>query len=170
MRLAPVLVGCQPQIATGNEIAEIFICTGQSDTFLQRAEPVSSADKKRVLIVDDERVIADTLVTIFSAAGYESRAAYSAEGALELIPSWPPHFAIVDVILPGMNGIDFAILLKAITPDCTVQLFSGQLDSSDLLEAARQDGQTFEVLAKPLHPTELLALASVLFAPGGVPN
>jgi DNA-binding NtrC family response regulator len=131
---------------------------------------VSSADKKRVLIVDDEHIIADTLVTIFSAAGYESRAAYSAEGALELIPSWPPHFAIVDVILPAMNGIDFAILLKAISPGCTVQLFSGQLNTETLLEAAEQRGHTFEVLAKPLHPRELLALASALFLPGSVLN
>lgn len=109
--------------------------------------------------MDDEHIIADTLVTLFSNAGYESRAAYSAEGALGLIPSWPPHFAIVDVILPGMNGIDFAILLKALTPDCTVQLFSAQVDTIDLLEAARQRGHDLEVLAKPLHPTELLAFS-----------
>jgi CheY-like chemotaxis protein len=77
-------------------------------SFCSKGEAVISAGKKRVLIVDDEHIIADTLVAIFSGAGYESRAAYSAEGALGLIPSWPPQLAIVDVILPGMNGIDFA--------------------------------------------------------------
>ena len=101
---------------------------------------MTSAEKKRVLIVDDEHVIANTLATIFSHAGYESRAAYSAESALELIPSWPPHLAIVDVVLPAMNGIDCAILLKAISPDCTIQLFSGRLDTISLQEAARQRG------------------------------
>jgi DNA-binding NtrC family response regulator len=126
--------------------------------------------KKRVLIVDDEHVIADTLAIIFSSAGYESRAAYSAQDALGLIPSWPPHLAIVDVILPAMNGIDFAILLKAISPDCAVQLFSGQLNTIGLLEAARQRGHAFEVFAKPVHPRELLALASALFPPGSVLN
>ncbi len=131
---------------------------------------MSSAEKKRVLIVDDEHVIADTLTAIFSNAGYESRAAYSAEGALGLIPSWPPDLAIVDVILPAMNGVDFAILLKAIRPDCTVQLFSGQLDTSHLLEAARQRGHAFEVFAKPVHPSEFLALASAIFLPGSMPN
>ena len=138
--------------------------------FLVEGEPLSSAEKKRVLIVDDEHVIADTLVAIFSNAGYDSRAAYSAESALGLIPSWPPHLAIVDVVLPAMNGIDFAILLQAIRPDCTVRLFSGQLDTSRLLEAARQGGHDFEVFAKPVHPREFLALASALFPPGGVPN
>ena len=131
---------------------------------------MNSAGKKRVLVVDDEHLIADTLARIFSDAGYESRAVYSAEGALGLIPSWPPHFALVDVILPAMNGIDLAILLKAISPDCTVQLFSGQLDTSHLLEAARQAGHAFEVLAKPVHPSKLLALASALFPPSGTIN
>ena len=89
-------------------------------------------------------------MTIFSNAGYDSRAAYSAEGALEIIRSWQPHFAILDVILPGMNGIDFAILLKAISPDCTVQLFSGQIETDYLLEPTRHHENAFEVLAKPV--------------------
>jgi DNA-binding NtrC family response regulator len=109
-------------------------------------------------------------VTIFSNAGYDSRAAYSAEGALEIIRSWQPHFAILDVILPGMNGIDFAILLKAISPDCTVQLFSGQIETDYLLEPTRHHENAFEVLAKPVHPTEFLAMASAFFPPGGVVN
>ena len=127
-----------------------------------------STIKKRVLIVDDEHVIADTLVTIFSDAGYESRAAYSAESALELIPSWPPHLAVVDIVLPAMNGIDFAILLKAISPDCIVQLFTGRLDTMSLQDDARQKGHTFEVLAKPVHPDKFLALASAIFPPASM--
>ena len=66
-----------------------------------------------------------------------------------------------------MNGIDFAILLKAMAPDCTVQLFSGQIDTASLLEAALGRGHAFEVFTKPVQPTELLALASALFPPGG---
>ena len=65
----------------------------------------------RVLIVDDERTIADTLVLIFSANGYETRASYSAEQALEIIADWLPDLAILDVVLPKMNGVDLAILL-----------------------------------------------------------
>jgi DNA-binding NtrC family response regulator len=126
---------------------------------------VCSVAKKRVLIVDDDHVIADTLAIIFSGAGYESRAADSAESALELIPSWPPHLAVVDIVLPAMNGIDFAILLKAISPDCIVQLFTGQLDTMSLQEAVLQKGHAFEVLGKPLHPNKFLALASALFPP-----
>jgi DNA-binding NtrC family response regulator len=133
-------------------------------------QPVSRTENRRVLIVDDEYVIADTLATIFTLAGYEARAAYSAEKAFELIAGWPPHFAIVDVVLPAMNGSDFAILLKATIPGSMVRLFSGQLDTSRLLEEGRRNGHTFEVLAKPVHPSEFLHLASEFFPPSDVSN
>jgi DNA-binding NtrC family response regulator len=131
---------------------------------------VSSAEKKRVLVVDDEHTIADTLVAIFSLAGYEGRAAYSAEGALELIPSWPPHLAIVDVIPSCDERGRFRDSLKAMSPDCTVRLFSGEFPTSQLLEAAHQKGHAFEIFAKPVHPSAFLDLASGLFPPGEVSN
>jgi CheY-like chemotaxis protein len=125
-----------------------------------RREPMhDSEDRKRVLVVDDERVIANTLVTIFSNAGYEAKAVYSAEEALQLLGGgWVPHHAIVDVSLPGMNGVDLAIRVKAEYPGCRLTLFSGHGASGALTTAAQEDGHFFALLAKPIHPTELLAL------------
>jgi DNA-binding response OmpR family regulator len=54
----------------------------------------------KILIVDDERVITSTLAIIFANAGYDARAASSAEEALELIANWCPDLAFLDVILP----------------------------------------------------------------------
>ena len=71
-----------------------------------------SQQKKRVLIVDDERVIADSLAIIFANEGYDARAVYSAEQALQLFSEWVPNLAILDVRRPGMNGIELAIQLK----------------------------------------------------------
>jgi DNA-binding NtrC family response regulator len=122
-------------------------------------------EKMRVLIVDDERVIADSLALIFSNEGYEGRAVYSAEQALELISEWIPQLAIIDVKLPGKNGIDLAILLKEECRDCRVMLFAGQAATSDLLASARQSGHFFDILEKPVHPSELLTLASRLLDP-----
>jgi CheY-like chemotaxis protein len=122
----------------------------------------SPIETKRVLFVDDERVIADTLAIIFSNQGYVTRAVYSAEQALELMSDWLPDLAIIDVLLPGMNGIDLAIRLKAEYPNCRLSLFSGQASTSDLLELARQNGHSFEILAKPVAPGEFLAYASHL--------
>jgi CheY-like chemotaxis protein len=68
---------------------------------------------RRILIVDDERAIADTLTLIFTMQHYDARAVYSAEGAIETLAKWRPDLAILDVILPEMNGIDLAIVIKA---------------------------------------------------------
>jgi CheY-like chemotaxis protein len=130
---------------------------------LRRIEMMSSSfEPKRVLFVDDERLIADTLAIIFSSQGYETRAVYSAEQALELISDWLPNLAIIDVQLPGMNGIDLAIRLKAEYPDCRLSLFSGQASTTDLLDLARQNGHSFDIIAKPVPPGEFLAQASHL--------
>ena len=125
-----------------------------------------SQQKKRVLIVDDESVIADSLATIFSSEGYEARAVYSAEQALQLFSEWVAHLAILDVRLPGMNGIDLAIRLREQYPECRVALFAGQAATSDLAAAARQSGHSLDILEKPIHPTALLVLASRLLDSG----
>ncbi|MGH9593099.1 MAG: response regulator [Bryobacteraceae bacterium] len=130
---------------------------------------------RRILVVDDEEAIADTLALIFRSNGYEALTAYSAEQALEMLETWPPDLAIIDVVLPGMNGIEFAIFLKASYPDIHFLLFSGQPGTGGLLEEAKRKGHLFEILAKPLHPTFMLAtVANMLSSPpvdaGQLPN
>lgn len=121
---------------------------------------------RRILVVDDEETIADTLALIFRSNGYDGRTAYSAEQALELLEEWRPDLAVIDVVLPGMNGIEFAIFLKASYPDVHFLLFSGQPGTGNLLEEAKKKGHIFEILAKPLHPTFMLAtVANMLSAP-----
>ncbi len=123
-------------------------------------------ETRRILVLDDEETIADTLTLIFRSNGYEARSAYSAEQALEMLEQWPPDVAIVDVVLPGMNGIEFAIFLKASYPEIHFLLFSGQPGTSGMLEEAKRKGHLFEILAKPLHPTFMLAtVANMLSSP-----
>ena len=129
---------------------------------LRKENTTVSDRRQKILVVDDERTIAFTLDLIFSASGYETRAAYSAEQALEIIAEWLPDLAIIDVVLPLMNGIDLAILLTAKCPACRLLLFSGQSQTADLLGEATTKGYTFEILAKPVHPTELLERALTL--------
>ncbi len=122
----------------------------------------TDANARKVLVVDDERVIADTLAQIFVNAGYDALAVYSAEEGLRLITDfhWIPDLAILDVHLPGMNGIDLAIRLNAEYPTCRLTLFSGETATAELVERALGNGHRFEVLGKPVHPSELLELAS----------
>jgi CheY-like chemotaxis protein len=112
---------------------------------------------KRVFVVDDERCIADSLATILRMSGYDTTALYDGEAALSACNSHAPDLIISDVIMPGMSGIELAIRIKERYPGCKVLLFSGMAATSDLLEQARSQGHDFEVLAKPVHPTDLLA-------------
>ena len=115
--------------------------------------------KRRVLIVDDERAVADTLAVVFSFNGYVARAVYSAEEALAMVADYRPELAIIDVYLPGMNGINLATLLIAGDFNLRVFLFSGQPGAMDLIAAA---GHSFELLVKPVHPSEILSMAARL--------
>jgi CheY-like chemotaxis protein len=115
-----------------------------------------AGESRKVLVVDDEKTTSETLTVIFSNHGYQARAAYSAEEAVDVMAEWQPDVALLDVNLPGMNGIDLAIALKASAPTCRVLLFSGYPNTEDLLNAAAEAGHVFEIISKPVHPTLLL--------------
>ncbi len=116
-----------------------------------------NSTKPKVLVADDERVIADTLAMILNQSGFEARAVYSGERALEEAPTFQPNMLISDVIMADLNGIDAAIRIREILPTIKILLFSGQAATADLLEKARGEGYEFEILAKPVHPQDLLS-------------
>jgi len=118
---------------------------------------MSPNSKPKVLVADDERVIADTLAMILNQSGFEARAVYSGEKALEMAPDFQPQMLISDVIMADLNGIDAAIRIREILPTIKILLFSGQAATADLLEKARTNGYEFEILAKPVHPQDLLS-------------
>ncbi len=118
-----------------------------------------------VLIIDDERLIADTLVQIFRIQGFAALAAYDGESALEMAAVAPPQVVIADIGLPGMNGIDVAIAIEESVPDAKVLLLSAQTELADLSKA-RALGYEFPMVAKPVSPEQLLKIVRNL-APDG---
>lgn len=58
--------------------------------------------------------------------------------------------------MPGLNGLETANAIVKFLPACRIILFSGQAASSDLLARSREEGDSFEVLAKPIDPVLLL--------------
>lgn len=112
--------------------------------------------QRRVLILDDEQVIANTLALILNRSGYEARAVYTGEAAVETARQISPDFLISDVILHGMTGLDAAIRIAKIVPKCRIILFSGQAATADLLQEAEAAGHHFELLSKPVHPKTLI--------------
>ena len=110
-----------------------------------------------VFVVDDEDVIASTLAMILrSQGGFEARAFTMPLDALEAAQLYAPDLLISDVVMPALSGIDLAIQVRKHCPDCKVLLFSGQAATAGLLEAARANGYNFEILLKPVHPSDLL--------------
>jgi DNA-binding response OmpR family regulator len=124
------------------------------------------ADRPMVLVVDDEPVIADTLVEILNKSGYAAIAAYDGEDALETALLMPPELVITDVLLPGMSGIEVATTLRKKLPDCKILLLSGQAGTSSAPGSTSSTRNGFEVVDKPIQPTDLLAKVSASFKPG----
>lgn len=126
------------------------------------AVPLNRSRQSRptVLVVDDESAIADTLSEILKLSGYAATAAYDAEEALDTALLTPPQLLITDVMLPGMSGVELAIRMRRIYPNCQVLLFSGQAATADLLVSAKRAGHQFTLLSKPVYPTDLLQRVS----------
>lgn len=116
----------------------------------------SSSNRTVAFVVDDEDVIASTLELILLSRGFAVRSFVDPTDAVEAALSEKPDFLLTDVMMPKLNGIELAVKVKDINPDCCVLLFSGQASTSDLLARASEEGHCFDVLAKPVHPLELL--------------
>jgi DNA-binding response OmpR family regulator len=116
------------------------------------AEPI----RPRVFVVDDETVIANTLGVILRQQGFEAHSFNLPLEALSAAREMAPDLLISDVVMPLLSGIELAIQLRELCPNCKVLLFSGQAATASMLDSARASGHDFEVLAKPVHPADLL--------------
>ncbi len=114
--------------------------------------------KLKIIVVDDEAVIAETVVEILNGEGFEAAAVSDGAAAIELAKTLRPDVVLSDVIMPGLNGIETGIRIREIVPRCKIILFSGQAMTVDLLEKARQEGHRFDILAKPIQPEKLVSV------------
>ena len=107
--------------------------------------------------MDDENAICSTIAMILRSTGIDAVSFNMPSDALEAARLSAPDLLLTDVLMPVMTGIELAILVKKLCPDCKVLLFSGQASTADLLDAAKTEGHKFEILTKPIYPTDLLA-------------
>jgi DNA-binding NtrC family response regulator len=112
----------------------------------------------KIIVVDDEPVIADTLVDILNGEGYRAVGISDGASAIKWARMIEPDVLISDVIMPDMDGIETAKEILKFRPQCRVILFSGQAASIDLIEKAQTEGFEFEILAKPVNPDRLLSV------------
>ena len=110
----------------------------------------------RILVVDDEILIADTIVQILNRNGFIAEAAYSGSQAIDLAARHCPELVLSDVMMPHVDGVEAAIAIREQCPDTRIVLFSGQAATVEILARARERGHDFELLPKPIHPTQLI--------------
>ncbi len=131
---------------------------------LRKLQPDQSPTVPVVLVVDDERVIADSLVTILNRSGYAAEAAYDGETALQMALLVPPELLLTDVAMPGMGGVELAVAVQKAVPDCKVLFLAEHPAPDDLAEKIRSVGQgEFDFITKPVLEDHLLAETSRLF-------
>lgn len=118
------------------------------------AEP--QAGRSKILVVDDQKLIADTLAEILVNAGFDAVAAYDGWQALEVASRFHPDWLLSDVLMPRMNGVELAIAIRQKHPAATILLFSGQAGISEILQEGQQKGYAFELIPKPIHPLRLI--------------
>jgi DNA-binding NtrC family response regulator len=116
----------------------------------------------RILIVDDEDVIAATLEEFLTSEGYEVATARDADSALALVQSLEPEVALCDVQLPGLDGLDLLDRLLQIRPETLVLMITAYATVENAVAAFRRGAQDY--LMKPVIFDELLAKIERLIA------
>ena len=118
---------------------------------------------RRVLIVDDERVVADTLGLIFSKNGFETRTAYSADEAMECATTFDPELMLCDLQMPEKDGVELILEMDGAHPKCRIMVLTGAYASiSRVMDRAGALRRKLPVLAKPCAPEDVLREAGLL--------
>ena len=121
-----------------------------------QASPEPRQRRLKVLVVDDQRLIVDTIVEILEGAGFEAIPVYDPWEALDAAARSQPDYLLTDVLMPRMNGVELAIAIRKMYPTVKILLFSGQAGISEILLEAQKRGYQFELIPKPIHPLKLV--------------
>ena len=106
-------------------------------------EPLAAAPstlgKRQMLIVEDEQDISDCLQTFFASRGFAVTSAFSGEEAIAHLKEHPADIVLLDILLPGLSGIEVLRRVKELLPRARIVMVTG-LDQADLRNQARRYG------------------------------
>ena len=115
---------------------------------------------RRILVVDDEPSIRHMLKQVLQEEGYQAEAAGSALEALERLVDVPVDLAIVDLLLPGANGLDLAEAIRMLDPGTPVVLITAY--GSSAFESMASHPAISHYVHKPFHLDRLLEIVRSL--------
>ena len=139
--------------ATLDRSRPLFYCTSFPVRVVKKMPAEVTAP--RVLVVDDDRSLADALSIMLNQHGFDTRAAYSGAEAIRAALNSPPDFIIMDIRMDGIDGVDTAIAICETLPRCRILLMSGAEHASQLEKSSKR-GHHFDLLMKPVLATALL--------------
>ena len=118
---------------------------------------------RRVLIVDDERLVTDTLSLIFKKSGFDVRHAYSTDEALEVSRGFQPELLLCDISMPGRDGLDLIADITRDLPACRILVLTGSYGCLPRVEKRSSSlKNALSIMTKPCQPADLLRRAGAL--------
>ncbi len=131
---------------------DLYTCSGNG-----RFAPWGVQMKARVLVVDDDCLVADTLCLIFRANGFESEARYDAAAGFEYAQTYQPSLLLCDVIMPGESGLQLAQWVRESLPGTRLLLLTAYPTNAAELRNGDNSPRTWpKLLSKPCRPDDLL--------------
>lgn len=113
--------------------------------------------KTRVLVVDDDRLVADTLAMVYKANGFDSEARYSAAEGFEYARTYAPDLILCDVTMPDESGLDLAFRLDQAMPNTRMLMLTAYSSNAPTVRAqSRRMQRPLRLLSKPCRPDDLL--------------
>ena len=122
---------------------------------------------KRILIVEDEQPIREMVMFALDSAGYEAQEAADARQAQAVIAERLPDLLLLDWMLPGVSGIDFARRLKReeLTRELPIIMLTARAEEEDKVQGLESGADDY--ITKPFSPRELVARIRAVLRRGG---
>lgn len=114
----------------------------------------------KVLVVDDDRRMVKTITDILKVKGYEALEAYTGEEAVKRVKSDGPDCVLMDIRMPGINGVEALKIIRDLSPELPVVLMSAYATDDQITEAKAQGAYT--VLTKPIDIAMVLSFLSLV--------
>ncbi|MGA2182593.1 MAG: sigma-54 dependent transcriptional regulator [Bryobacteraceae bacterium] len=114
--------------------------------------------KGRILIVDDEMVVRDSLDRLFADEGFETRAAASGREALERLVPGDTDLALIDIRMPGMDGMELQERLREADPELMIIIMTGYATVETAVQGLKRGA--WDYIVKPIDPDELIHLVT----------